>query len=294
MSAKDKNRVLKKMASKIRESKDYLIDKNKEDLEAGIKAGLSSAMLDRLTLNEKRIEDMSAGIDKIALLTDPVGEVIKGWSPESGIKINKVKVPIGVIGMIFESRPNVTADSAALALKSGNAIVLRGGKEAINSNIALSKILKAALEEEGIHKGAISLIENIDRDGVRILSQMTDYVDVIICHFHHTVCQPVFVRHMAFCIVKIRINPRCIIPRTGMIIGKIDQVSRIGRRCFHLSHCIFQVQFISYHDRTDGICYIIALQIVLYEIAVMRQDIINMIFALIFFIADLCFLRVRI
>ena len=180
MSAKDKNRVLKKMASKIRESKNYLIDKNKEDLEAGIKAGLNSAMLDRLTLNEKRIEDMAAGIDKIALLTDPVGEVIKGWSPESGIKINKVKVPIGVIGMIFESRPNVTADSAALALKSGNAIVLRGGKEAINSNIALSKILKAALEEEGIHKGAISLIENIDRDGVRVLSQMTDYVDVII------------------------------------------------------------------------------------------------------------------
>jgi len=102
VSSKDKNRVLKKMAAKIRESKEILKEKNRIDVEAGLKAGLSNAMIDRLTLNEKRIEDMAAGIEKIAALTDPVGEVIKGWSPESGIKINKVKVPIGVIGMIYE------------------------------------------------------------------------------------------------------------------------------------------------------------------------------------------------
>ncbi len=180
VSSKEKNRVLKKMAAKIRESKEILKEKNSIDVEAGIKAGLSNAMIDRLTLNDKRIEDMAAGIEKIAALTDPVGEVIKGWSPESGIKINKVKVPIGVIGMIYESRPNVTADSAALALKSGNAIVLRGGKEAVNSNVALADILREAVVEEGFPEGSISLIQNIDREGVKILSQMVAYVDVII------------------------------------------------------------------------------------------------------------------
>lgn len=180
VSSKDKNRVLKKMAAKIREAKESLKEKNRIDIEAGVKAGLSNAMIDRLTLNDKRIEDMAAGIEKIAALTDPVGEVIKGWSPESGIKINKVKVPIGVIGMIYESRPNVTADSAALALKSGNAIVLRGGKEAVNSNVALAEILKDAVIEEGFPEGSISLIQNIDREGVKILSQMVEYVDVII------------------------------------------------------------------------------------------------------------------
>ena len=180
LTSQIKNSALKNMAAGLRDAKESIKSKNAIDIENGKAAGLSSAMLDRLLLNDARIEGMAAGIEKIAALTDPVGEVIKGWIPESGINIKKVRVPIGVIGMIYESRPNVTADAAALALKSGNSIVLRGGKEAINSNIVIAEILKKAAVEAGIPEGAITLIELTDREGVKVLTQLTEFVDVII------------------------------------------------------------------------------------------------------------------
>ncbi|MGM0509011.1 MAG: glutamate-5-semialdehyde dehydrogenase, partial [Fusobacteriota bacterium] len=153
---------------------------NKKDLEYGKKEKLSDAMLDRLLLDDKRIEGMAKGVEKIANLVDPVGEIIKGWTTEEGIKIRKMKVPIGVIGMIYESRPNVTADAAALALKSGNSIILRGGKEAINSNKIIANILRDSLEELKMNKEIINLIQTTDRDAVKYLTQMTEYMDVII------------------------------------------------------------------------------------------------------------------
>ncbi len=179
-STKLKNSALKLMAEKLRENKEIIKSENQKDIEDGKTAGLTGAMLDRLLLNDKRIEEMAKGIEKIVSLTDPVGEVIKGWVTEDGLKIRKVKVPIGVVGMIYEARPNVTADAASLSLKSGNAIILRGGKEALNSNKVIAKLLQEAIEEAGLPKGSINLIQKTDREGVKILTQMTEYVDVII------------------------------------------------------------------------------------------------------------------
>lgn len=179
-SSKEKNNALKKMAEKLRENSELIKMENGKDIVEGEKNGLSKAMLDRLLLNDERIEGMAAGIEKIVSLTDPVGEIVKGWTTEDGIRIRKVKVPIGVIGMIYESRPNVTADAAALALKSGNAIILRGGKEAIYSNKIIAKFLQDALEETGFSKDCINLIQTTEREAVKILTQMTEYVDVII------------------------------------------------------------------------------------------------------------------
>lgn len=179
-SLKDKNRALQFMADKIRKNTKEIIEENKKDLENGVKSNLTSAMLDRLMLDEKRVESMAKGIEKIISLTDPVGETIKGWKTEDGLDIKKVRVPIGVVGMIYESRPNVTADAASLALKSGNAIILRGGKEALNSNRIIAKVLKEAVAEVGLNENSINLVQSTDRDGVKVLVQMTEYVDVII------------------------------------------------------------------------------------------------------------------
>lgn len=179
-STKEKNEVLKLMAKRLRENIEEIKEENKKDMQAGEENNLSKALLDRLLLDDARIESMAQGVEKIASLTDPVGEIITGWTTEEGIKIRKVKVPIGVIGMIYESRPNVTADAAALALKSGNSIILRGGKEAINSNKVIAKILRTALEESNLEEDIINLIQTTDREAVKFLVQMTEYMDVII------------------------------------------------------------------------------------------------------------------
>lgn len=177
---KDKNKALKLMAENIRKNLEEIKKENSKDIEAGKGAGLSNAMLDRLLLNDARIEGMAQGIEKIASLTDPVGETIKGWNTEDGLNIKKVRVPIGVVGMIYESRPNVTADAAALSLKSGNSIILRGGKEAIYSNRIIAKILKESLKEAGLPEDAINLIQTTEREAVKIMTQMNKYIDVII------------------------------------------------------------------------------------------------------------------
>ncbi len=180
VSIKDKNKALKLMAANIRKNSNIIKQENQKDIVEGEKRGLSKAMLDRLLLNDARIEGMAAGVEKIATLVDPVGEIIKGWTTEDGIKIRKVRVPIGVVGMIYESRPNVTADAAALALKSGNSIILRGGKEAINSNKIIAKLLKEAVKEANLSEDAVNLIQTTDREAVKIMTQMNEYIDVII------------------------------------------------------------------------------------------------------------------
>ncbi|BDU51348.1 glutamate-5-semialdehyde dehydrogenase [Haliovirga abyssi] len=179
-STKEKNLALRKIAENLRKNIKDIEKENEKDIVAGKERGLSKAMLDRLLLTSDRIESMASGVEKIATLTDPVGEILTGWTTEDGIKIRKVRVPIGVIAMIYESRPNVTADASALALKSGNAIILRGGKEAINSNKIIAKIIKESLDEVGLPSDSINLVQTIDREAVKILTQMVDYIDVII------------------------------------------------------------------------------------------------------------------
>ncbi len=175
-----KNKALKRMAELILDKKEEIQDENKKDLEAGKEAGLSDAMLDRLELTEKRIQGMADGIREVIALPDPVGRKLDTTERPSGIKIEKVSVPIGAIGIIFESRPNVTADAASLCLKSGNAVLLRGGKEAINSNIAIGNILRQACSEAGLPEYAIQVITTTERDAVKYMLNLDSYLDLII------------------------------------------------------------------------------------------------------------------
>jgi glutamate-5-semialdehyde dehydrogenase len=168
------------MAANLLAASDELKAENARDLEAGREAGLSSAMLDRLELTDARIEGMAGAVRKVAALRDPVGRVIDGWVLPNGLKLDKARVPLGVICMIYESRPNVTADAASLCLKSGNAVILRGGKEAIHSNLAIHKQLAAACEEAGIDPRAVQLVETTDRAVVGELLTADQYIDVVI------------------------------------------------------------------------------------------------------------------
>ncbi len=180
MRAREKNRILTAMGEKLRTSHEYIIEENKKDLLAGREKGLSEAFIDRLTLSPERIEGMAAGLIKMAEFTDPVGESIRGWTLENGLKIEEVRVPIGVIAMIFESRPNVTVDAAGLCLKSGNAIILRGGSDAINSNKALAKLIIEAGTEAGMPQGAIQLVEKTDRSLVGELLSLHHLIDAVV------------------------------------------------------------------------------------------------------------------
>ena len=176
LSSDEKNAILRAMASSIRANAATLMQANDKDLAAGVEKGLSAAMLDRLRLDEARIEAMAAGIDQVATLPDPVGQVMDAWERPNGIRIEQVRVPIGTIGIIYESRPNVTADAAALCFKTGNATILRGGSEAINSNRAIA----AALASAGTPEHAIQLIPFTDRESVAALAQMDKWLDLII------------------------------------------------------------------------------------------------------------------
>ena len=173
-----KNAALRRMASLLRERAAEIIAANAGDVEKA--KDLSSAMQDRLRLDEERIEKMAAGVEQVADLPDPVGEVLKETTRPNGMKIRKVRVPIGVIAMIYESRPNVTADAASLCFKSGNACILRGGKESINSNLAIGKVLCDALEAEGLPAAAVQVISTTDRAAVGELLKLDDLVDLII------------------------------------------------------------------------------------------------------------------
>jgi glutamate-5-semialdehyde dehydrogenase len=175
-----KNNALAQMAVALTSNKNTIIEANMKDMELGAKNNLSKAMLDRLMIDDQRIENMAQGLIKVASLPDPIGGGIKRWKTPSKLDISMVRVPLGVIGMIYESRPNVTVDAAALCLKSGNSIILRGGSEAINTNIALAKIIRKAATEGGLPDGCIQLIDMVDRELVNSLIKLNDYVDVII------------------------------------------------------------------------------------------------------------------
>jgi glutamate-5-semialdehyde dehydrogenase len=172
----EKNAILHAMAAAMRGSAPVMLAANARDLASGSEKGLSPAMLDRLRLDEPRIEAMAAGIDQVATLPDPVGQVMDAWERPNGIRIEQVRVPIGTIGIIYESRPNVTADAAALCFKTGNATILRGGSEAIHSNLAIA----AALASAGAPEHAIQLVPFTDRESVAALAGMDKWLDLII------------------------------------------------------------------------------------------------------------------
>lgn len=176
----EKDVALLAIAKALRENSDKIISANNADIENGKKAGLTDSLLDRLRLTEERIEGMADGVEQVAALKDPVGRVLDGSTLKNGLKIEKVTVPMGVIGIIYEARPNVTSDAAALCLKAGSAVILRGGKEAINSNKAIAEVMRNAIEQAGFPADCVALVEDTSRDSATELMQLTDYLDVLI------------------------------------------------------------------------------------------------------------------
>lgn len=175
-----KDKALYTAAGKLVERQAAILEANAKDIEAGRAAGMSEALIDRLTLTEGRIEQIAEGLRQVAQLQDPVGEVMEEFTRPNGMKIRKIRVPMGVIGVIYESRPNVTADAFALCFKAGSAVILKGGSDAINSNIAITQVLRDSLEECGISPDAVQLIATTDRAATRELMTMRQYVDVLI------------------------------------------------------------------------------------------------------------------
>lgn len=175
-----KNQALAAMARGLVDRAAWLKDENAKDMAAGRAKGLSAAMLDRLALTDDRIRQMAAGIDEVIALPDPVGEVEKMGRRPNGLWVGRMRIPLGVIGIIYESRPNVTADAAALCVKSGNAVVLRGGSEAIHSNTAIAHVLRAALADAGLPPDVVSVIESTDRSAIDELLVQEEFVDLII------------------------------------------------------------------------------------------------------------------
>ena len=175
-----KDKILLEMADALENNKNILIEENQKDLEYGKSNNLSSALMDRLLLNETRINSMAKALREIASLKNPVGRILEGWELPNGLRIEKTAIPIGVIGIIYESRPNVTSDAAALCFKSGNVCILKGGKEAEYSNKAIAKILQEVLVKNNLPKEAISLLPDYSREGVAKLIKMDKYVDLII------------------------------------------------------------------------------------------------------------------
>lgn len=180
LSTTVKNQALLAMAEELVKKAEQVIEANALDMKNGREKGLTNALLDRLLLTESRIKDMAQGLKEIAALPDPVGEVDSMWKRPNELQIGKVRVPLGVIGIIYEARPNVTADAAGLCIKTGNAVVLRGGSEAINSNLAITRILTEAGEKAGLPAGSIQLIENTDREAVNVMLRLNKYIDVLI------------------------------------------------------------------------------------------------------------------
>ncbi|GAA0499861.1 glutamate-5-semialdehyde dehydrogenase [Pigmentiphaga daeguensis] len=172
--------ALRAMAAGLRDHKDWLQAENAKDLEAARANGLDAAMVDRLTLSDKALGLMAAGLEQIAAMPDPVGELTETRTRPNGMQVARMRVPLGVIAIVYESRPNVTIDAAALCLKSGNATILRGGSEAIHSNTALGRIVRAGLEAAGLPADAVQVVETTDRAAVGKLATMTEFVDVIV------------------------------------------------------------------------------------------------------------------
>ena len=179
-SGKQRREALEGMARNLRSQAEQIIEANRQDLEEGKKAGLSEAMLDRLGLDEERIGKMADSIEQIALASNPVGQIIDGWTLPDGVVIHKRRVPLGVVAIIYESRPNVTSDAAALCLKSANAVILRGGKEAIASNGAIARVVRQALDEAGLPKDAVGFVEHSEHELVNDLLKQEGLIDVVI------------------------------------------------------------------------------------------------------------------
>ena len=180
LSSKDKNDALYAMADFLIENSKVIIEANKKDLETSRIKGTSESMLDRLALNEARIEGMANCLRQVAALEDPVGEVLGMWTRPNGLQIGKKRVPMGVIGIIYEARPNVTSDAAGLCFKSGNAVILRGGSEAINSNKAIAEALREGLKSVGLVEDAVQLVEDTSREVATEMMKLNDYIDVLI------------------------------------------------------------------------------------------------------------------
>jgi glutamate-5-semialdehyde dehydrogenase len=180
LPSETKNAILNAMAQGLRDNAENILAENTKDIAAGEEKGLSSAMLDRLHLDEKRLEAIATALEHVATLPDPVGQVLDDWQLPNGIRIEQVRVPIGTIGIIFESRPNVTADAAALCFKTGNATILRGGSEAIHSNRAIASALQTSGEKAGLPKHSIQLVPFTDRESVAAMAGMDQWLDLII------------------------------------------------------------------------------------------------------------------
>lgn len=180
LSTPQKDAILAKAAQHLIASQSRILEENQKDLKFAEQKGLATAMLDRLTLNEKRIGEMAQGLKEIIGLPDPVGQVVKGWTRPNGLRIEKVRIPLGVIAIIYESRPNVTIDAAALCLKSGNVVILRGGSEAIHSNRILGDILRESLQESGVSPDLVQVIPTTDREALKVLLEQDKSVDLVI------------------------------------------------------------------------------------------------------------------
>jgi glutamate-5-semialdehyde dehydrogenase len=180
LSSEDKNQALQLMADRLESQSAFLIEENQNDLDSAKKAGIAGAVLDRIALTPGRVQAMAQGLREIVLLPDPVREIVKMSRRPNGLQVGKMRIPLGVIGIIYEARPNVTADAAALCLKSGNAVILRGGSEARHSNQAIGKVLQAACVETAVPQHAIQVVESTDRALVHELLQLESYIDLII------------------------------------------------------------------------------------------------------------------
>ena len=221
-STEDRNKVLDKVSQLLSERIADIVSANQIDYESGKTSGLNDQMLDRLLLTPKRIEGMATDVQTIKSLSDPIGEIIEQKTLENGIELKKVRVPLGVLGSIYESRPNVTIDIASLAIKSGNAALLRGGKESLNSNIVLTQILKDALSNAGLPESAVGLITDPDRSIVDEMLGLDEYIDLLvprggaglIKHVYETASMPVVAGGIGVCHAFIDENadPRKVIP----------------------------------------------------------------------------------
>ena len=180
LAASEKNRILEEMAEALKNNKGKILKANKKDINALRCAKASGAFIDRLELNEARLEDMVTGLLDVAKLADPVGAEIKSWQVPSGLQIHKVRVPIGVIAIIYESRPNVTSDCIGLAFKSGNSVILRGGSEALNSNIAIFEAINEVVKKNNLPDGIINIVSAKDRRAIDVLLKLNNYIDLVI------------------------------------------------------------------------------------------------------------------
>ncbi|MFH1714909.1 MAG: glutamate-5-semialdehyde dehydrogenase [Elusimicrobiota bacterium] len=186
LSSEKKNEILEAIAKALEENMDDIIFKNEIDVQAAKDAGLNEALIDRLTLTKERVKNIAKSVREIIALKDPVGEILETINRPNGLVIKKLRVPLGVIGIIYESRPNVTVDTTVLCIKSGNAVILRGGSEALNSNHALAQIISKAGYEAGLPNGAIQFIDTTDREAIKELLELNKYIDVIIPRGSHS------------------------------------------------------------------------------------------------------------